>query len=107
VGYLVSRDGGSGYYDYQRLLAALQLRWQDRGWQVAGQVRLRAFHYPRQLVDGEARERTAPTVELKVERSLARHWRLYAEVLREWSFSNDPPDDYRAWSASGGLRFSF
>lgn len=57
--------------------------------------------------DGDNLERTYVTVDLRVERRLGKHWLLYAVAEREWSFSNDPLEEYRAWMAAAGAGVDF
>jgi hypothetical protein len=107
LSYLFSRDNGSGYFDYDRLLFSEQLRWANPLWEIKAGARFGWYYYPVQTVGNEHRERTYTTLEARVERRLGKRWLLYAVAEREWSFSNDPLEEYNDWMAGGGVGVEF
>ncbi|MCW5555451.1 MAG: hypothetical protein KIS67_25225 [Verrucomicrobiae bacterium] len=107
VGWLLNRDDGSGYFDYDRVQFAEQLRWSRGDWEVTGQARFGWYLYRRQRVGSEHRDRSYVLLELRAERRLGKHWLLHAAAEREWNFSNDPLDEYRDWMINGGIGVEF
>jgi hypothetical protein len=107
LSYLLSRDNGSGYFDYDRVLFSQQLRWAAALWEIKTTGRFGWYLYDTQLVGTENRERSYATIDLRVERRLGKHWLIYASAEREWNFSNDPLDEYRDWMASAGVGLEF
>jgi hypothetical protein len=107
LSYLLSRDSGSGYFDYDRVLFSQQLRWSAAPWEIKANARFGWFRYDTQLVGAENRERSYAAIDLRVERRLGKHWLIYAAAEREWNFSNDPLDEYRDWMASAGVGVEF
>lgn len=105
--YLLSRDNGTGYFDYHRALINEQLRWTHPRWDIKAGARFGWYYYPEQLVGDDNLERTYVTVDFRVERRLGKRWLLYATAEREWSFSNDPLEEYRAWMAAAGAGVDF
>lgn len=105
--YMWSRDNGSGYFDYDRVLLSQQLRWADRGWEVVANARFGWYFYKAQRIGDERRERSYVAADVRVERRLLKHWLLYVAAEHEWNNSNDPLDEYRDWVASGGVCFEF
>ncbi len=105
--YLLSRDNGSGYFDYHRMLFGEQLRWASSHWEIKAGARFGWYYYPEQMVGGENLERTYVTVDFRVERRLGKRWLIYVVAEREWSFSNDPLEEYNDWMAGGGAGMEF
>jgi hypothetical protein len=105
--YLLNRDNGSGYFDYDRLLFYQQIRWADAGWEIRAAARTGWYEYKVQEIAGEKRHRAYVMADLRIERRLGKHLFLYGAAEREWNFSNDPLDEYRDWSASGGIGVEF
>lgn len=104
---LFNRDNGSGYFDYNRLQLAQQVRWTQGGWEATAQARLGWYSYPVQRLAGEQRYRWYCELDLRLERRLGKHGLLYAAAEREWNFSNDPLDEYRDWMVSAGAGVEF
>jgi hypothetical protein len=107
LSYLWNRDNGPGYFDYGRVLFYQQLRWSDARWEIRATARTGHYAYNLQRVAGEKRERTYLIADLRLERRIGKHLFVYGVAEREWNFSNDPLDQYRDWSASGGVGVEF
>lgn len=105
--YLLSRDNGTGYFDYHRVLFSEQLRWANPLWEIRAGARFGWYYYPEQMVGGDNLERTYVTADLRIERRLGKHWLLYVVAEREWSFSNEPLEEYNDWMAGGGAGVEF
>ncbi len=107
LGYLLSVDNGSGYFDYDRLVFRQRVQWRPDKWTFELNARLSAYRHPNQNVIDEERWRAAAVLEGRVERSLAKHLDAFAAAESEWSRSNDARDEYDAWMASLGLALMF
>lgn len=105
VGYMLNRDNGSGYFDYERLLLRQQIRWGNSLWNIKANARFGWYLYKLQEFENDRLERSYVSLDLRVERRLGEHWMLHAVVEREWNMSNDPLDEYRGWMASFGVGF--
>lgn len=107
LGYQISRDNGSGYFDYGRVLFSQQVRWSAAPWEIKATGRFGWYLYDTQLVGAENRERSYAAIDLRGERRLGKHWLIYVSAEREWNFSNDPLDEYRDWTGSVGVGVEF
>jgi len=105
--FMLNRDNGSGYFDYDRVLFSEQLRWRNHGWEARANARFGWYFYDTQRIEGEGRERSYCLLDLRVERQLGKHWFVYATAEHDWNWSNDPLDTYRVWMAGGGLGAEF
>lgn len=104
---MLNRDNGAGYFDYDRILAREQLRWDNEVWVIKGTARFGWFLYKLQEVSGERRERMYASAEFRIERSFGRHLAVFAAGEHEWNRSNDPLDEYNTWAAEAGVMLSF
>jgi hypothetical protein len=107
AGYFLSEDNGSGYFDYERFQLSARLRWKHAGWEISAAARGGWYLYDVQQVEGANLERSYYTVDGRIERWLAKHWLVYVAASREWNLSNDPPEEYNDWVASGGIGVEF
>lgn len=107
LSYMFSRDNGSGYFDYDRLLFSEQLRWSAGNWEIKAGARFGWYFYRVQQIGGDDRERAYVVLDARVERRLGKHWLIYAAAEREWDTSNDPLDEYDDWMAGGGMGMEF
>lgn len=110
LSYDLNLDNGSGYYNYSQYQAVEQLRFRPETWEFSAQVALNYFNFPNQsagLSSPDNRRRTNLRVTLRGERTLWRHWKLYAEYDFERSFSDLVLDAYQANVASAGIEFAF
>lgn len=107
VGFMLNRDNGSGYFDYDRLLLREQLRWDNEVWSVYGSARYGRYIYSNQPVGAEERDRSYVSLDFNVERSFGRHWAIRGAGEHEWNMSNNPLDEYESWMVNIGLRYTF
>ncbi len=110
LGLESSRDNGSGYYDYNQYRIAEQLRYRAQTWEVSAQAALAYYDFPNQavsLTDPSQRHRTSIHLTLRAEKSLSKHWRVYAIYDYERSLSNQAVEEYDANTASVGIEFAF
>lgn len=107
AGLLLNRDNGPGYFDYDRVQVAEQLRWANSGWDISAQARFGWYHYREQRIGNAHRERTYVLLDLRAERRLGKHWLLHAAAEREWNLSNDRLDAYNDWMVNGGIGIEF
>lgn len=107
LGYMLNRDNGSGYFDYDRLLFRQQVRWKQGKWDVKGNLRLGHYFHKLQEIDGEGRYRSFAMLDGWVGRQLWKHWNVYANAEYEWNTSNDPRDEYTTWMAGAGVGLEF
>lgn len=107
LGYLLNRDNGSGFFDYDRLLFNQQLRWRNAAWEIKTNARGGWYFYQWQRVGPELRERSYISLDLRVERRLGKLWLAYATAEHEWNLSNDPLDEYNGWMAGAGIGVEF
>jgi hypothetical protein len=107
AGWLLNRDNGSGYFDYDRVQFSEQVRWSRGGWEITGQARFGWYFYREQRIDGEHRDRSYILLELRAERRFGKHWLVHAAAEREWNYSNYPLDEYRDWMINGGIGIEF
>jgi len=105
--YMLNRDNGTGYFDYDRLLFRQQVRWRRDPWEVKANLRLGHYFHKLQVIDGEGRYRSYAMLDAGAERWFWKHWKVYANAEYEWSTSNDPRDKYTSWMASTGIGLEF
>jgi hypothetical protein len=107
VGWLWNQDNGSGYWNYDRLTLSQKVRWRQGGWEIAAGARFGWYLYRVQSVGQERRERSYATLDLRAQRSLGKHWFVYASAESAWNWSNHPLDQYRYWTAGAGTGIEF
>lgn len=110
LSFEASQDNGSGYFDYQQYRFTEQLRYRASGWEFSAQASLAYYDFPHQPVsttDSRARHRSGFLATLRGEKSLSKHWRVYAAYDYERSFSNLDVEQYEANIVSGGIEFAF
>ena len=103
-------DGGSGYFDFRRLLASGEVRFRSEGWECLVEARIANFRYPVQTVsptDPEKRNRTDLELRAACRIPLSRLIGLSAEYLHERTVSNVPDDEYSVNTLKGGVVWSF
>ena len=107
LSYMLNRDNGSGYFNYERLLFRQQVRWDNGTWNIKANARFGGYFYPIQKIGNEDRTRSYALLDVRIERKLNKYVMLFAAGEHEWSMSNDPLDEYRSWMASGGIGVEF
>ncbi len=107
IGWLWNQDNGSGYWNYDRLTLGQKVRWRQGGWEIAAGGRFGWYFYRVQSVGDERRERSYATLDLRVQRRLAKHWFVYATAEKTWNWSNLSLDQYNDWTAGAGLGVEF
>jgi len=103
-------DNASGYFNYRRIQAAQQLRFQTRAWLLSGEVRLARYEFPGQSIGppgNEPRIRSDVTFNARAERQVVKYVRIYAQFDHEQTFSNLKLDQYDVNTVSGGLMVEF
>jgi hypothetical protein len=110
LSYEANRDNAAGYYDYRMYRVGEQLRYRAGRWEVSGVASVAYYDFPQQAVgldDPRARHRTSVHLGLRGERSLSKHWRVYAFYDHERSLSNLEVEQYEANTVSGGIEVAF
>ncbi len=107
-GYLWSDDNEGGYFDYERLQLAAQVRYASEHWEFRAEVKARWYMYAAQRAyepDGPARRRSDLTFLLRGDYKVSRHWRVFVQYDDEMSNENTVAADYRAMGVSGGVEW--
>lgn len=111
VGRLESRDGASGYFDYDQRRARLELGWQRAAWRVNLEGEAKRMDYRVQTVGAGIAPppRIADDFEtiLRVERELDFRWTVFVEQRWERSRSNEADFNYKANTVLAGVQRSF
>lgn len=110
AGFSDNADSGTGYFDYDRYTASLQLRYRHDPWEVQARGRVSWYRYDVQLSDedpGERRERLVPQAALRITRTLNRSLRAFADYEFEQAQSNLSYDSYTVNVVSAGLEWEF
>lgn len=110
LAYDRNTDNGSGYFDYDRYHAAVQLAFRTDQWEA--RLRGTASYYaydnqPASLEDPAMRRKTGLAVEVHLARSLSRRVRLYADYAREESLANQPLEEYSVNKVLAGIEVEF
>ena len=103
-------DNGSGFYDYRYYWLSEELRFRGKSWEAKTRARFGYYDYLTQPVsadDPSRRQRTLIGLTLLAERTLSRHFKLFASYTWENSISNLSFDDYQASVVSGGFIATF
>jgi len=106
AGYDISSDNGSSYFDYRKLYVSGQIRYRDDRWEVRVTGRISDFIYPHQTVgaiDLRQRHRTDVTANLRVERTLNKYLKIYAEYEFEQSLANQIATAYTVNQVHSGV----
>jgi hypothetical protein len=105
-----NHDSGAGYYDYTRVLGAVQVRYVRDRWEIQAGVRLNRYDYDQQTTNfdnPELRHKATLIAGLRAEWEFVKRLRAFAEFEREQSDGNDAADRYRANSVWGGVDVRF
>lgn len=110
VSFRAFTGNGPSYFDYNRVGIAEQLRFRHARWELAAEVKFAVYQFDTQTVnatDPSKRQRTDLVFNLRGERELAKHWRVFAQYDFEQTFSNLTLDEYRVNTVSGGVTLEF
>ncbi len=105
-----NQDNGSGYFDYWLYRLAAQAKYRLPAWEFSAHARVGYYDYPVQTVspaDPALRHKTLLALGARAERSLAKHWKIFATYAYDRSLSNLDFDHYQANTASAGVNFDF
>lgn len=107
--FMENRDNGSGWYDYDRVIASADLSV-DRGpWFFDTELSWRRYDYLLQRVgfgNPPLRERDEWALFMRAERELSESWVVYAEAQFETSNSTDPFLVYDVNKITTGVRWT-
>ncbi|MSU36281.1 MAG: hypothetical protein EXS36_14530 [Pedosphaera sp.] len=110
-GYFNHRtDDAAGYYDYDRLGAAVSLKFSPPHWVARLSARGSTYDFRRQLVspfNPVPRTREEAELEARIERQITKQLRAYVRGLHDFARSNVPLDRYRANTALAGIEWDF
>jgi hypothetical protein len=110
LSWLMNRDNGGGYFDYDRARLSQQARFEPGAWAFLVGMRLSFYDYRLQTAspfDGGRRERLEWSLEARVERRLARFVKVHLGWEREETFSNLTLDEYSVNVVTAGLDWEF
>jgi hypothetical protein len=110
AGFVYNADNGSGYFDYYNFRFNEDVVYEAGGWKCKAQALYWRFSFPWQSAGAAAApklERDVLTLNLRAEKSLSKHWRLFAQYEHDASLANDPSDRYEADDVQGGLELEF
>lgn len=110
LGFQHNADHGPGFYDYRRFRAAQQIRYVAATWEVKAQAQALFYDFEHQTVDAtsaELREKAIINLDLRAEKTLWKHLKLFAGYEYEQSLSNRAVDEYRANKIFGGAAWEF
>lgn len=105
---LVSSDNGSGYFDYWRIGFSERLQIRLARWDFRGEIGYNFYNFPQQSVTPTVqRTRGDLSGQVRVERSLGRGWKLFAEFDHERSMAADPLETFSANTVWAGALWEF
>ena len=111
AGRFENRDEASGYFDYNRKRARLEVGWEGSLWRVSLDAEARRTEYRVQTVGAGIAPppRIADDYDLllRTERDLDERWTLFAEHRWERSRANEADFSYRANTVLAGVQRSF
>lgn len=110
LGWDLSRDNGSGFFDYTRHRFSQQLRYVADAWEAKAQARVNYYEYPNQTVssaDLSPRQRTDLAFSLRGERKLGPKIKVYVEYEYGRALSNQTVSQYQANKVTGGIDWEF
>lgn len=110
AGGRLNRDAGSGYYDYQRALGALRLRYRHGGWEFEGGLKGLHYQYEVQTAGADAdtlRRRTELLAEFRAQRTLWKSLAVFVDYSYEQTLANRAGDDYDVNTVGGGMEWTF
>lgn len=110
VGVDLNRDNAAGYFDFTQYRLAEQLKYRAKTWELSLALRLGYYDYPVQTAaqdDPSLRRKTGVGIGVHAEKTLSKHFRLFADYSYDRSISNAAYDRYLANGISSGVEFRF
>lgn len=113
VGYLEYRDNGSGYFDYDRRRAGLEVVWTPGPWRVLVQGGISEYDFLSQIIyieetdELEQREKEDLYGQFRVERNLSDTLRWHFDLEAERSTTNEEYGTYNTYTVHSGVAWSF
>lgn len=110
LGFSANQDNGGGFFDYRRFQCSEQLRFTTRAWDLRAKARFSYYDYSTQTVsagDPATRRKTILALEVRAERTLAKHWKVHGTWEHERSLSNLALDEYRVNTLAAGVNWDF
>lgn len=110
LGFQQNADNGPGFYDYRRYRVAEQVRYVAATWEVKAQAQALFYDFQHQTVDttsSNLREKAIVNLDLRAEKTICKHLKLFAEYEYERSLSNRAVDEYHANKIFGGAAWEF
>lgn len=105
---LVSDDNGPGYFDYWRIGFAERLQIRLTRWDFKAEIGYNFYNFPQQHVTPTIqRTRGDLSGQFRVERSLRRGWKLFAEFDHDRSMAADPLETFSANTVWAGALWEF
>ena len=103
-------DNGSGYFDYDKWAASLQVLFTRNRWQFEAVGRVARYEYPVQLsgsTAGDHRHRDELNAELKTSYQWTKHLKSVASAEWQRSVANTAFDDFSVGTLQTGLEWEF
>ncbi len=110
LGYWRNNDNGSGYFDYDRWFAQVQMRYKRAPWELRAQVRFDDYIYAHQTVsttNSDRRRENEITVGCRAERQITKATKVFVQYDRVVSRSSRSLDEYDSQTVSGGAQWDF
>lgn len=110
VGWEVTQDDGSGYFDYDRAYAVQQIEWKPRGWSCRLEGGVNHYEYRLQQAsdtDSSRRAKDLVTLGVRATRRFGSRVQVFVAYEREESMSNQPGDEYEQNTVSAGMGVEF
>lgn len=104
--YCNNDDNGSGYFDFDRYQAVQSARYQQKTWEIRGQVRGSYYDYPVQqvsAVDESLRHRFTLGGSLRAELEVMKRVKVFGEYEYERTWGNTSYDRYTVNTIAGGI----
>lgn len=108
LGWVQNQDDGGGYFDFTRLAAGAEVRYQAGPWSLRADGRVRWYSYPVQRsngADSSLRERTDLVGLLRAEFQASRKLRVFVQYERDSSADSAPDASYDANGLTAGVEW--
>jgi hypothetical protein len=106
VGYDLSQDNGSGYFNYSQYRLSARLEYRASTWSVSGGIGGGYYDYPVQTISQdstELRHRTGFSANLHANKQLLKKLKIFADYTYDASISDLESDNYHCNTFSLGL----